>query len=178
MKNAHHTSSQKIAVYPGSFDPITLGHVDIVKRIAEIFDKVIVLVSYSESKTALFSVEERVKLVAESLKSIRNVKVDSHSGLTVEYARSNNSRILVRGLRAVVDFEYEASMGNVNRAIGPKIETLLVLASPEYYFISSRMVKDVAKNGGDVSSFVPQNVIEPLKKKYFISKTSKIGRSR
>jgi pantetheine-phosphate adenylyltransferase len=169
---------KKIAVYPGSFDPITLGHVDIVNRIAKIFDEVIVLVSYSESKTALFSVKERVAMAKQSLKGLKNVKVDSHSGLTIEYAQSKEARILVRGLRAVVDFEYEASMGNVNRAIGPEIETLLVLASPEFYFISSRMVKDVAKNGGDVKSFVPVHVLGPLEKLYKNKKTKNPGSSK
>jgi pantetheine-phosphate adenylyltransferase len=158
--------AKKKAVYPGSFDPITLGHVDIVRRISELFDEVVVLVSHAEGKSALFSVQERVQMAQKSLQGIKNVRVDSFDGLTVDYAKKIGARILVRGLRAVVDFEYEASMGNINRVIGPGIETLLVLASPEYYFVSSRMVKDAAKNGGEVRSLVPACVLAPLKSKY------------
>jgi len=161
------------AIYPGSFDPITKGHVDIVERISKLFDEVIVLVAHAEGKTGLFSIEERVQLASESLAHLKNVNVDSHSGLTVEYARRNKAQILVRGLRAVVDYEYEASMGNVNRLIAPEIETLLVLASPEFYFISSRMVKDVAKNQGAVEEFVPTLVAQAIYKKYSVKKPKK-----
>jgi pantetheine-phosphate adenylyltransferase len=160
-----------IAVYPGSFDPITLGHVDIIRRIAKIFDEVVVLIARSSDKSALFSAPERQKLIEQSLKSLPNVRVDSHDGLTVEYARKIGAKILVRGLRAVVDFEYEASMGNINKTIDPEIETLLVFSAPEFYFISSRMVKDVAKNKGPVHELVPAHVVGPLQKK-FASKKS------
>ena len=158
--------TRRRAVYPGSFDPITKGHVDIVRRISKIFDEVIVLVAHSDEKAALFNVNERIQLIQEVLKGLKNVSVDHHTGLTVEYARRKKAQVLVRGLRAVVDYEYEASMGNVNRLIGPEIETLLVLASPEYYFISSRMVKDVAKNGGRVDKFVPGPVARAISAKF------------
>ncbi|GIL16792.1 MAG: phosphopantetheine adenylyltransferase [Oligoflexia bacterium] len=154
------------AVYPGSFDPITLGHIDIIKRISNIFDEVVVLISHSAEKQSLFTVEERMKLIHEALKDIKNVKVDHHQGLTVDYVRQAKAKVIVRGLRAVVDFEYELAMGNVNRKMAPDIETLLVNASPEYYFISSRMVKDIAKNKGDLNGFVPKHVIKPLQSKF------------
>jgi len=160
MKSTHK------AIYPGSFDPITNGHVDIIRRISKIFDEVIVLVSHSSDKSATFSVSERMALIKGALPEMANVKVDSHEGLTVEYAQKAQARILVRGLRAVVDFEYEASMGNINKTIDPHIETVLVFASPEFYFISSRMVKDVAKNRGPVEDLVPANVVSPLRKKF------------
>ena len=156
---------KRIAVYPGSFDPITLGHVDIIRRIAKLYDEVIVLVAHSSEKTSLLTVEERQTLISKCLKSLKNVRVDSHQGLTVEYARKMKAQVLVRGLRAVVDFEYEASMGNINKTIDPEIETVLVFASPEFYFISSRMVKDVAKNGGPLQGLVPPEVITALKRK-------------
>lgn len=157
---------KRIAVYPGSFDPITLGHVDLIHRIAKLYDEVIVLVAHSSDKASLFSVQERMQLINESLQPVGNVKIDSHQGLTVEYAKAVGAQVLVRGLRAVVDFEYELSMGNINKTICPEIETILVFASPEYYFISSRMVKDVVKNGGPVTGLVPKAVIEPLQKKW------------
>lgn len=157
---------KRIAVYPGSFDPITLGHIDIIKRIAKLYDEVVVLVAHSSDKSSLFSVKERVDLIKKSLGKLSNVRVDSHQGLTVDYARKVGAQVLVRGLRAVVDFEYELSMGNINKTISPEIETILIFASPEYYFISSRMVKDVVKNGGPVEDLVPKPVIQPLKKKW------------
>jgi pantetheine-phosphate adenylyltransferase len=157
--------SPRIAIYPGSFDPITLGHVDIIERIAKLYDEVIVLVAQSADKSSFLTVDERISLIRKSLKNLDNVRVDSHQGLTVEYARKWGAQVLVRGLRAIVDFEYEASLGNINKTIDPNIETVLVFASPEYYFISSRMVKDVAKNKGPLKGLVPAPVIEALKRK-------------
>lgn len=156
---------RNIAVYPGSFDPITLGHVDIIQRISKLYDEVVVLIAHSSDKSAMFSISERKAMIKKALQGISNIKVDSHEGLTVEYARQIGARVLVRGLRAVVDFEYEASMGNINKTIAPDVETVLVFASPEYYFISSRMVKDVAKNGGPLGELVPSCVVSPLKKR-------------
>ena len=120
----------------------------------------------SADKVSLFTTNEKIQLIKKSLGNLKNVKIDSHNGLTVDYAKKVGAQVLVRGLRAVVDFEYELSMGNVNKKINPDIETVLVFASPEYYFISSRMVKDVVKNNGPVDSLVPKPVIEPLKKKW------------
>jgi pantetheine-phosphate adenylyltransferase len=155
----------KIAVYPGSFDPMTLGHQDIIERISKIYDRVIVLVSVSEQKSSLFSVEERMHLIKKSLAKIKNVQVDSHQGLTVDYVKKAKAQVIVRGLRAVVDFEYELTMANMNRKLNPQIETVLVFASPEYYFISSRGVKEVAKNGGSLKGLVSSMVGGQLKKK-------------
>ncbi|WP_374077674.1 pantetheine-phosphate adenylyltransferase [Bdellovibrio bacteriovorus] len=155
----------KIAVYPGSFDPITMGHVDIINRIARQYDQVIVLVAQSSQKQSMFTAEERKVLIEKSLSHLKNVKVDIFGGLTVEYMKKANSQVIIRGLRAVVDFEYEMTMANMNRKIAPEIETLLVFASPEYYYISSRGVKELAINGGALKDLVPDCVIEALEKK-------------
>jgi len=155
----------KIAVYPGSFDPITMGHVDIINRIARLYDQVIVLVAQSSQKQSMFSAEERKSLIERSLSHLKNVKVDIFDGLTVEYMKKARSQVIVRGLRAVVDFEYEMTMANMNRKIAPEIETLLVFASPEYYYISSRGVKELAINGGSLKDLVPECVIEALEEK-------------
>jgi pantetheine-phosphate adenylyltransferase len=158
--------SNRTAVYPGSFDPITLGHVDIIKRIAKLYDEVIVLIAQSPDKASLFDLAEKKALIEKSLEGVKNVKVDSHQGLTVDYARQIGAKVLVRGLRAVVDFEYEMSMGNTNKAIQPDIETILVFASPQYHFISSRLVRDVARHGGPLKNLVPVPVIEAMEKKW------------
>ncbi|XGC81393.1 pantetheine-phosphate adenylyltransferase [Bdellovibrio bacteriovorus] len=156
----------KIAVYPGSFDPITMGHVDIINRIAPFYDQVIVLVAQSSQKQSLFTAEERKALIEQSLAHTKNVKVDIFGGLTVDYMKKANAQVIVRGLRAVVDFEYEMTMANMNKKLAPEIETLLVFASPEYYYISSRGVKEIAVNGGALKDLVPEIVISALEKKY------------
>ncbi len=155
----------KRVVYPGSFDPITLGHVDIIERLCRTFDEVVILIAQSSQKHSLFSIEERKELIQKSLLGPKNFQVDSFAGLTTDYMKKNNISLIVRGLRAVVDYEYELTMANINRKIAPEVETLLVFASPEYYFISSRAVKEVAVNGGPLEGLVPPGVIEPLKKK-------------
>lgn len=155
----------KIAVYPGSFDPITMGHVDIINRIAPLYDQVVVLVAQSSQKQSMFSAEERKLLIERSLSHLKNVKVDIFGGLTVDYMKRVSAQVIVRGLRAVVDFEYEMTMANMNKKLAPEIETLLVFASPEYYYISSRGVKEVAVNGGALNGLVPDIVIEALEKK-------------
>lgn len=152
----------KKAVYPGSFDPITLGHIDIIQRVAPHFDELIVLISKSASKTELFSVEERKALAQKALTGLPQVKVESSEGLTVNFARQVGAKVIVRGLRAVVDFEYETSMANMNRKLAPEIETLLIFASPEYYFISSRGVKEVARNHGPLDGMVSPFVAQAL----------------
>lgn len=155
----------KIAVYPGSFDPITMGHVDIINRIAPLYDQVIVLVAQSSQKQSMFSVEERKVLIEKSLVHAKNVRVDIFEGLTVDYMKKAKAQVIVRGLRAVVDFEYEMTMANINKKLAPEIETLLVFASPEYYYISSRGVKEVAVNGGSLKDLVPDVVIAAMEKK-------------
>ena len=158
----------RIAVYPGSFDPITMGHVDIINRISPVYDEVIVLVAQSSQKQSMFTPDERKVLIEKSLSHLKNVKVDVFEGLTVDYMKRVNAQVIVRGLRAVVDFEYEMTMAQVNKKIAPHIETMLVFASPEYYFISSRGVKELAINGGALNGFVPDVVkaamAEKLKK--------------
>ncbi|MNJ92673.1 Phosphopantetheine adenylyltransferase [compost metagenome] len=155
----------KIAVYPGSFDPITMGHVDIINRLSPLYSEVIVLIAQSAQKQSMFTAEERKVLIEKSLSHLKNVKVDMFDGLTVDYMKQHKAQVIVRGLRAVVDFEYEMTMANMNKKLAPAIETLLVFASPEYYYISSRGVKEVALNRGALTGLVPDVVIEALEKK-------------
>ncbi len=156
----------KIAVYPGSFDPITVGHIDIIQRIANIFTEVVVLVSHSSRKNYLFSLPERRQMVEQSLAGLKNVTVDTFEGLTVDYLKQRGAHILVRGLRAVVDYEYELVMANMNKKLWPEVETMIIFASPECYYIASTSVKEVARYGGDVRGLVPEAVREPLLKKF------------
>ncbi|HPI40348.1 MAG TPA: pantetheine-phosphate adenylyltransferase [Pseudobdellovibrionaceae bacterium] len=163
----------KIAVYPGSFDPIHCGHIDIIQRISKLYDKVIVLVACSSQKMNLFTPEERKVLIEKTFKSTPNVSVDLFSGLVVDYLHEKNAHILVRGLRAVVDFEYEMSMANMNKKLDPEIETLLVFSSPEYYYLSSRGIKEIAMNRGNLKGMVSEEVEESLKNKFIKSSQSK-----
>lgn len=153
---------KKKAVYPGSFDPITLGHIDIITRMSKIFDELVVLIAQSSQKHSLFTPLERKKLIEETFKHLPTVKVDIHEGLTVDYVRQNQATTIIRGLRVVVDFEYEMTMASMNRKIAPEIETMLVFASPEYYYISSRAVKEVAQFNGPLDGLVPDHVKQPL----------------
>lgn len=155
----------KIAVYPGSFDPITLGHLDVLKDGAHMFDKVIITVSNNISKHALLSVEERKELIRQSVADIPNVEVDSFDGLTVEYAKKVGATILLRGLRAVSDFEYEMQLSQTNRSLSEDIKTVFLITRPEYNFISSSSVKEILKNDGDISKFVPKPVSNYLQNK-------------
>lgn len=157
-------------VYPGSFDPITMGHVDIIKRLTKSFDRVVVLVANNAQKKFMFTAQERKQLILEALKTTPNLKVDIFDGLTVDYMKTKKIDKIVRGLRAVVDFEYEMTMANINRRLAPNIETLLVFASPEYYYVSSRGVKEVALNGGALKGLVPDCVKKSLKEKIKKSK--------
>ena len=155
----------KIAVYPGSFDPITLGHLDVLKDGAHMFDKVIITVSNNISKHALLSVEERKELIRQSVAEIPNVEVDSFDGLTVEYAKKVGATILLRGLRAVSDFEYEMQLSQTNRSLSEDIKTVFLITRPEYNFIYSSSVKEILKNDGDISKFVPKPVSDYLQNK-------------
>ncbi len=151
------------AVYPGSFDPITFGHVDIIRRIVPLFDEVIVLVAQSEQKQYFFETTQRIELVKACLEPSPRLRVDSFSGLTVEYARREKASVIVRGLRAVSDYEYELAMAHLNRRMAPEIETMIVFARPEYFCVSSRMVKEVAVNGGSIEDLVPLPVAQVMK---------------
>lgn len=153
-----------IAIYPGSFDPITKGHLDVLKTGAEIFDKVIIAVSQNSSKTGFLTVDERVELIKASIEDLSNVEVDSFDGLTVEYAKLKDAKVILRGLRAVSDFEYEMQLSQTNSALSPEIKTVFLITKPKYNFISSSTVKDIALLGGDISKFVPQPVNEYLKR--------------
>lgn len=163
----------KLAVYPGSFDPITLGHVDIIQRISHLYEETVVLISQSPNKVSLFTCEERKSLIVKSLSHLKNVSVDIHEGLTIDYMREKKSDVIVRGLRAFSDFEYELTMANMNKMLAPKIETLLIFSDPKYYFISSRGVKEVAQYGGSLQGLVTDVVIEAL-----INKMKKMKRTK
>lgn len=152
-----------IAIYPGSFDPITKGHLDVLKTGAEIFDKVIIAVSQNSAKSGFLTVDERVELIKASIEDLSNVEVDSFDGLTVEYARLKGAKVILRGLRAVSDFEYEMQLSQTNSALSPDIKTIFLITKPKYNFISSSTVKDIALLGGDISKFVSQPVNEYLK---------------
>lgn len=156
---------RKIAIVPGSFDPITYGHIDIIKRSAQLFDEVIVAILVNPDKKYLFTLEEREEMINESIKDFKNVKVDSFSGLLVNYAKRVNSTVIVRGLRAVSDFEYEMQLTFMNKALDENIETFYMMANKQYSFISSSIVKGVSGFGADLSKFVPKHVEERLEKK-------------
>lgn len=155
----------KIAVYPGSFDPVTTGHLDIIERISKIFDHVIVLTAESKQKNYLFTVEERASFLKQALVHMTNVEVDLFSGLTVDYMHKRKAHVIVRGLRAVADFEYEGTLANMNYRLAPEIETFMIFSRPEYYFISSRAVKEVGRNGGNLKGLVPDFIIPDIVKK-------------
>lgn len=156
----------KIAVYPGSFDPITNGHLDIIRRAAQMFDRVIVAVAINAEKTALFSVEERRRFIADAVKGMRNVSVAEFRGLLIQYARRKRATAVVRGLRAVSDFEFEFQLALMNRKLDPGIETIFLMTKDEYTFISSRLVKEIGELGGDVSGFVPRGVERAMRRKF------------
>ena len=151
-----------IAIYPGSFDPITNGHIDILKSGADIFDKVIIAVSYNINKKGFLPIDVRTKLIEESIKDIPNVEVDSFQGLTVEYAKKRNAAVLLRGLRTSFDFEYEMQLSQTNSALYKDIKTVFLITKPEYNFISSSAVREILVNKGDISAFVPDAVSEYL----------------
>ena len=155
----------KVAVYPGSFDPITNGHLDIIQRAGKLFDRVIVAVARNSEKTPLFNVRERVALAKAAVAGLRNVTVDDFDGLLVRYARRKKASAVVRGLRAVSDFEFEFQLALMNRKLEGGVETIFLMPKTEYTFISSHLVREVAGLGGDVSAFVPRAVEKALKGK-------------
>jgi pantetheine-phosphate adenylyltransferase len=148
----------RTAIYPGSFDPVTNGHLDVVQRAIKLFDRVIVAVAKSESKHPLFSLEERRQMVIRSIRHLSNVEVDSFEGLLVEYVERQSAQAVIRGLRAVSDFEFEFQLALMNRKLNERIETIFMMPKDTYTFLSSRIVKEIAGLGGDVSAFVPAHV--------------------
>ncbi len=155
---------------PGSFDPVTNGHLDIIKRAAEVFDTVYVAVLNNSSKKPLFSVEERIALIGEVTKEIPNVRIEQSAGLLVDYAQSKNASAIVRGLRAVSDFEYEMQITSMNRFLDKHIETFFIMTKNEYSFLSSSIVKEVAQYGGNIHGLVPQIIEDALHEKFNIKK--------
>ncbi|MGZ9816464.1 pantetheine-phosphate adenylyltransferase [Peribacillus simplex] len=156
----------KIAICPGSFDPITFGHLDIIQRGANVFDEVYVVIVNNSAKNSLFTVEERLELITEATAHMPNVKVDFYQGLTVDYAESVSANAIIRGLRATSDFEYEMQGTSMNRFLNNKIESFFIMTKNQYSFLSSSIVKEVAKYGGDISELVPSVVQKALAKKY------------
>ena len=151
------------AIYPGTFDPITNGHADIIQRAAKLVDKIIVAVAASPSKQTRFELEQRVELAREVLANVANVEVQGFNNLLVDFAKENNARVIVRGLRAVSDFEYEFQLASMNRSLDSSIETMFLTPNEFYAFISSSLVKEIADLGGDISKFVAPGVAEALK---------------
>jgi len=156
---------KRTAIYPGSFDPLTNGHLDVIQRAAKLFDRVVVAVASNESKHPLFTKDERVALVKKAVFRLPNVEADAFDGLLVEYVAAKQAQVIVRGLRAVSDFEFEFQLALMNRKLDENIETIFMMPKDTYTFLSSRIVKEIARLGGDVSSFVPPNVQVALRKK-------------
>ena len=153
------------AVYPGSFDPVTNGHLDVISRGAALFDKVIVGVLHNSTKSPLFSVEERVRILNEATRDLPNVEIVAFSGLSVDFARQCEAKVIIRGLRAITDFEYELQMAQTNHKLEPSVETVFLTTSLEYSYLSSTIVKEVAFYHGDISKFVPDVVRERIREK-------------
>ena len=161
----------KIAIYPGSFDPITKGHLDVLVKAAEMFDKVIIAVLKNNDKKGFLPIDDRVALIKEAAKGLENVEVDSFDGLTIDYAHQKGANILIRGLRAVSDFEYEMQMSQMNNALAPDITTVFLITRPKFSFISSSTIKEIAFAGGNVEKFVPECVV-----KYFCDNIKEKGK--
>ncbi len=153
------------AIYPGSFDPVTKGHLDIISRAARMFDALTVSVLNNSEKSPLFSVDERVNMLRKACEDIPNVTIDSFSGLTADYAKKTNTDVIIRGLRAITDFEYELQMAQTNRKIHPTLDTVFLTTSLEYAYLSSSIVREVASYGGDISEFVTKDVADSVYKK-------------
>ena len=163
----------KRAVYPGTFDPITFGHIDIIRRAAVIFDDIIIAVVKLPAKSTLFSYKKRVRLVKNAIAGIKNIRIEGFSGLVVDFAAANDINVIVRGLRMISDFEYEFQMALTNRKLSPGIETIFLMPHPSYSYLSSRLVKEIALLGGDLSDFLPTVCTEALREEFKKQKTKK-----
>jgi pantetheine-phosphate adenylyltransferase len=166
-------SMGKVAIYPGSYDPITYGHIDIIERGLEIFDKVIVAIANNMEKRSLFTIEERLEMTKNIFKDTPNVIVDSFKGLLVDYVAKTNAKVILRGLRATSDFEYEFHMASMNRSLNTQLDTLFMMTSKDYFFVSSRTIKEVSGLGGAVDGLVPDLVVRRLKEKFKLPVTKK-----
>ena len=155
----------RMAIYPGSFDPLTNGHLDVIQRATKLFDRIVVAIAKSDSKTPLFTLEERVEMVRRTILHLPTVEADSFDGLLVEYVERRKAQAVVRGLRAVSDFEFEFQLALMNRKLNEGIETIFMMPKDTYTFLSSRIVKEIARLGGDVSAFVPEHVRTALAEK-------------
>jgi len=153
------------AVIPGTFDPVTYGHLDVIKRVSNLYDKVFVAVAHSQQKNTLFSVEERVQMLEKAVSEYGNVTVEDFKGLAVAYAKDKSAKVVIRGLRMISDFEYEFQMALTNRKLDPDIETIFMMPNESYSYLSSRLIKEAAFMGADISGFVPENVAKKLKEK-------------
>jgi pantetheine-phosphate adenylyltransferase len=158
------------AIYPGSFDPVTNGHLDVVDRARKLFDEVIVAVAHNDEKRALFSLDQRLDQLRQTIGKMNHVRVAQFEGLLVDFARAQKAHAVIRGLRAVSDFEFEFQMALMNRKLESNLETIFLMPKEEYTYLSSRLVKEIARLGGDVSSFVPRTVAEALGKKFAASR--------
>jgi pantetheine-phosphate adenylyltransferase len=154
------------AIYPGSFDPVTNGHLDVIQRAGRIFDEVIVAVAHNERKAAFFSVPERVEFLTEAVKPVANAQVTRFEGLLVDFARAQSATAVIRGLRAVSDFEFEFQMALMNRKLDSNIEAIFLMPREDYVYLSSRIVREIARHGGNVDAFVPASVAHALQKKF------------
>jgi pantetheine-phosphate adenylyltransferase len=161
--------TKRIAIYPGSFDPITNGHVDIIKRAARMFDEIIVLIAFNPNKSYLFSVEERMEMIREIFKDTKEIRVDCYSGLLVDYMKMSGANIILRGMRALSDFEYEFQMALMNRRQTKNIETVFLMSGFKWFYTSSKLIKEVASLGGSVKGLVPDNVHQKLMDKFNIN---------
>jgi len=155
-----------IAVYPGSFDPVHLGHVDVIERAARVFDAVIVAVAKNSEKTGLFTSRERLDMLRKATAHVTNVEIAEYTGLTVTFARERRASVLVKGLRAVVDFEYELKQASMNQRLAPELDTVFFMTAPAYYFLSSTLIREVARLGGSVSGLVPEEIERQLREKF------------
>ncbi len=157
---------KKIAVYPGTFDPITNGHIDLIERSLRIFDEVIVAIAHNPKKMPLFNIKERIEMITSSTKGLRNIKIETFDGLLVDYAKKKKAQAIIRGLRAVSDFEYEFQMALMNRRLDNKIETVFLMPSEEYSYLTSSIVKEIAAFKGSINGLVPKIVDKKLKEKF------------
>ena len=160
------TYNKRWAIYPGSFDPVTFGHIDLIKRARSLFDKIFIVVSKNPEKSPFFDVEERVSMMKKAVGKVKGITVESFEGLTVEYARKKGARSIIRGLRATSDFDYEFQMALTNREICKEVDTIFLMPSETHFYLSSKLIKEIAERGGSVSTFVPRFVADRMREKF------------